>query len=91
MTVSNVSADGTIHVLEGTKITLSCYVASGVPDERMTWISNDILLNNGGPGYLGYIFIPTRIDHLRYFTCSASNGNKFEPLYQRVQLKVVCK
>lgn len=91
MTVSNVTDDGTIHVLEGTQITLSCYVGSGVPEELMTWISNDILLNNGGPGYLEYIFIPKRIDHMRYFTCSASNDNTHEPLSQRVQLEVVCK
>ncbi|CAC5419850.1 unnamed protein product [Mytilus coruscus] len=88
MTVVNMTNTRKIQAFEGQPISLHCSVESGKPAEVMTWISDNTLLMFGGPGNLLYTLIPTKSDHLKYFTCYARNRDNYIPIHQQIQLLV---
>ncbi|CAC5416675.1 unnamed protein product [Mytilus coruscus] len=56
------------------KLTLTCNVNSGKPEETIFWIKNETVVSSGGPGSLQYTFIPQQEDNLQIYTCKANNS-----------------
>lgn len=79
------------HGQEGQRITLTCTVKSGQPEETILWVFNGTVVKVGGPRILRFGWIATRSDNLLNYTCMANNSATSEPLKKTVQLDIACK
>ena len=89
--VQNETEEGIIQATAGYSITMNCSVSSGIPNETMIWRYNNTVVGVGGPAFISYTFTPTRKDHLKNLTCSASNSNFSLSITKTIQLHVKCK
>jgi len=89
--VQTKTEEGIIQATAGYSITMNCSVNSGIPNETMIWKYNNTVVAVGGPALLSYTFTPTRKDHLKNLTCSASNSNFSQAITKTIQLNVKCK
>ena len=89
--VQNETEEGIIQATAGHPITMNCSVNSGIPKETIVWKYNNTIVAIGGPAFLSYTFTPTRKDHLKNLTCSASNSNFSHAITKTIQLNVQCK
>ena len=83
--------EGIIQATAGYSITINCSVNSGIPNETMIWRYKNTIVGVGGPAFISYTFIPTKKDHLKNLTCSASNSNFSLAITKTIQLNVKCK
>ncbi|CAG2198974.1 unnamed protein product [Mytilus edulis] len=86
--ISGLDNFGRKHGEEGQRITLTCTVKSGQPEETMLWVFNGTVVKVGGPRILRFDWIATRSDNLLNYTCMANNSATSEPLKKTVQLDI---
>ena len=89
--VQNETEEGILQASVGYSITMNCSVNSGIPKETIVWKNNNTIMVIRGPAFLSNTFTPTRKDHLKNLTCSASNSNFNQAITKTIQLNVQCK
>ncbi|XP_076107481.1 cell adhesion molecule DSCAM-like [Mytilus galloprovincialis] len=94
---SNITVQGSIMIngekvvrgVEGENITIVCIVESGRPPVETLILSiNGSNITNEGSDRIRYSFIPTKLDNMKLFTCSAYSSILMNPLSCEVRLDI---
>lgn len=89
--VQNETEEGIMQAVAEYSITMNCSVNSGIPKETIVWKHNNTIMVIWGSAFLSNTLTPTRKDHLKNLTCSASNNNFNQAITKTIQLNVQCK
>ncbi|CAG2226571.1 unnamed protein product [Mytilus edulis] len=94
---SNITVQGSIMMngekvvlgVEGKNLTIVCIVGSGRPPvETLVLSINGSNITNKGSDRIRYSFIPTKLDNMKLFTCSAYSSLLVNPLSCEVRLDI---
>ncbi|XP_061187571.1 hemicentin-1-like [Saccostrea echinata] len=85
--IDSYNEDGTlrVHGTEDSPLNLSCQSSGGDPPATVSWFKGSALLVTGINRTL-YSFIPTRVDDLQNYTCTAYNPGLSQPMRKNVQI-----
>ena len=73
--VQNETEEGIMQAGAEYSITMNCSVNSEIPKETIVWKYNNTIMVIWGSAFLSNTLTPTRKDHSKNLTCSASNSN----------------
>ncbi|VDI77317.1 Hypothetical predicted protein [Mytilus galloprovincialis] len=78
-----------VHGVEGNNLTIVCIVGSGSPPvETLVLNINGTNITNEGSDRIAYSFIPTKLDNMKLFTCSAYSSLLMNQLSCKVRLDI---
>lgn len=80
-----------VRGIEGQKLDIVCTVNSGRPQEVLFLKENGSTIKRSTSGTIVYAFVPTKMDNMKSFECSAVSVKLEKALTDEVILDIQCK